>query len=150
MIDGVVVKPLKKICDDRGMILKMQQSTDKEFAGFGEMYFSTIYPKVVKGWHLHDTAILNYAAVEGMIKLVLYDNRQDSTTRGELMEIVMGEHNYVMVQIPPMVWNGFTCVGNKTAIVADLINIPHEQDIMHRLDPHNNDVIQYDWQVKNR
>lgn len=77
MISGVIVKHLKKIPDDRGTIMKMQESCDDEFKGFGEIYFSTIYPGVVKGWHLHKNAVLNYAVIKGMIKLVLFDARKD-------------------------------------------------------------------------
>lgn len=150
MIDGVILKPLKRICDDRGTIMKMQESTDKEFIGFGEIYFSTIYPGVVKGWHLHKKTSLNYAVVSGMIKLVLFDDREDSPTRGELMEIVMGEDNYCLVQIPTNIWNGFKCVGIKTAIVADLTDKTHDPTDMIRLDPTCNDVIDYDWSMKNR
>lgn len=150
MIDGVIIKPLKKIPDERGSIFKMQESSDNEFKGFGEIYFSTIYPGVVKGWHLHENAILNYAVIKGTIKLVLYDTRIDSVTNGELQEIFIGEQNYCMVQIPCMVWNGFKCVGTETAIVADLVNIPHDIDNMQRMDPHNNDIIKYDWSRKDR
>jgi dTDP-4-dehydrorhamnose 3,5-epimerase len=150
MINGVIIKPLRKICDDRGMIMKMQESTDSEYKGFGEIYFSTIYPGVVKGWHLHKKTILNYAVITGMIKLVLFDNREDSSTKGEIMEIVMGEDNYCLVQIPNNVWNGFKCVGNKTAFVADLTDLPHDSEDMVRLDPMNNDLIKYDWILKNR
>jgi dTDP-4-dehydrorhamnose 3,5-epimerase len=150
MIEGVVIKPLKRICDDRGTIMKMQEATDDEYAGFGEIYFSTVYPGVVKGWHMHLNTILNYAVVSGMIKLVLYDDRENSPTRGELMEIIMGEENYCLVQIPSNVWNGFKGVGTKTAIVADLTNNPHAVDEMVRLDPQNNDIIKYDWSLKFR
>jgi len=150
MIDGVIIKPLKRICDDRGTIMKMQEVTDDEFAGFGEIYFSTVYPGVVKGWHLHKNTVLNYTVISGMIKLVLYDNRENSKTKGEIMEIVMGEENYCLVQIPPNVWNGFKGVGNKTAIVADLTDKAHDVDIMERLDPLNNDIINYDWSLKFR
>ncbi|OAA93668.1 dTDP-4-dehydrorhamnose 3,5-epimerase family protein [Clostridium coskatii] len=150
MIDGVIVKPLRKIPDDRGTIMKMQESCDSEFKGFGEIYFSTIYPEVVKGWHLHQSAILNYAVIKGMIKLVLFDDREGSTTRGEIQEIYLGDQNYCLVQIPPNVWNGFKCVGNDEAIVADLISTIHKDDKMIRLDPHKNDLIKYDWKLKDR
>ena len=150
MIDGVIIKPLKKIADERGTILKMQQGNDSEFKGFGEIYFSTVYPDVVKGWHLHENAILNYAVIRGMIKLVLYDTRTNSVTNGELQELYIGEQNYCLVQIPCGVWNGFKCVGTKSAIVADLINISHDIDKMVRMDPHNNDIIKYDWSRKDR
>lgn len=150
MIDGVITKPLRKIPDDRGMVMKMQQITDPEFKGFGEIYFSTIYPGIVKGWHLHKNAILNYTVIRGMIKLVLYDNREYSDTRGVLQEIYLGDQNYSLVQIPSNVWNGFTCVGSTEAIVADLITVPHEEDEMIRMDPHKNELIEYDWSVKDR
>ncbi|MCQ2014184.1 dTDP-4-dehydrorhamnose 3,5-epimerase family protein [Clostridium butyricum] len=150
MIDGVIIKPLKRICDDRGTIMKMQESTDCEFVGFGEIYFSTIYPGVVKGWHLHKKTILNYCVISGMIKLVLYDNRDESKTKGQLMEIVMGDENYCLVQIPVNIWNGFKCVGNKTAIVADLTDLPHDPNDMVRLDPINNNIIEYDWSLRFR
>lgn len=148
MIEGVIIKPLKKIPDERGNIYKMQESCDSEFKGFGEIYFSTIYPGVVKGWHYHETAVLNYAVLKGMIKLVLYDNRQNSKTKGELMELFIGKQNYCLVQVPPKVWNAFKCIGNEEAIIADLINVIHKEDIMKRMDPHNNNVINYNWERK--
>lgn len=148
MIEGVIVKPLRKIPDERGTILKMQQSTDEEFKGFGEIYFSTIYPGVVKGWHMHEEACLNYAVPKGMIKLVLFDDREASSTKGEIQEIFIGEHNYCLVQIPPKVWNGFKGIGTTEAMVANLNTLPHEEDKMHRLDPHHNDLIEYDWKRK--
>lgn len=149
MIEGVIVKKLARIPDDRGTILKMQENTDKEFKGFGEIYFSMIYPNVVKGWHLHKKAILNYVVVKGMIKLVLYDARENTKTANEFMEICIGVDNYSLVQIPPGVWNGFKAIGNESAIVADLITVNHENDEMLRMDPWNS-FIKYDWHVKDR
>lgn len=150
MIDGVIIKPLKKIPDDRGTIMKMQEASDAEFKGFGEIYFSTVYPGIVKGWHLHKKAILNYSVIRGMIKLVLYDQRKDSPTYGEIQEIYMGDQNYCLVQIPPNVWNGFKCIGSNEAMVADLITVVHKDDEMLRMDPHGNKIIKYDWTTKDR
>lgn len=147
MIDGVIIKPLKKICDERGMVMHMLRRDDPDFEGFGEIYFSIIYPGVVKGWHLHQEMTLNYAVVFGMIKLVLYDERQDSPTEGELQEICVGEDNYVLVKIPPRVWNGFKGLGVKPAIVANCATIPHDPDEISRLDPFDN-RIPYDWSLK--
>lgn len=150
MIDGVNVKVLKKIPDDRGTIMKMMEVCDPEFKGFGEIYFSKIYPGFVKGWHLHEEAILNYAVITGIIRLVLYDDRENSKTRGVLQEIYMGDDNYCLVQMPPRIWNGFQCIGPKEAIVADLITIEHSKDVMKRMDPHNNDIIKFNWEMKDR
>ena len=150
MIDGVVVKPLRRIPDERGTILKMLEASDPEFKGFGEVYFSTVYPGVVKGWHKHPHTWLHYCVVTGAIKLVLFDDRDGSPTRGELQEVFIGDDNYALVQIPPGVWNAFKGVGTAEAIVCDVTDLTHADDVIERLDPHHNDVIEYDWSRKDR
>ena len=148
MIHGVIIKPLKKIADERGIIMHMMKDTDPEFKKFGEIYFSAVYPGVVKGWHSHIKMTLNYA--KGMIKLVLYDNRENSPTKGELMEIFIGDNNYSLVTIPPMVWNGFKGIGTQEAIVANCTDISHDPDEIQRMDPLQNDIVSYDWGIKFR
>ena len=103
MIDGIVITPLKIIPDERGMILKMMRNDDTSYQNFGEIYFSAIYPNVVKGWHIHKKMTLNYAVVSGSIKLVLYDDRNESPTKGEVQEIFLGRDNYNLITIPPMI-----------------------------------------------
>lgn len=148
MIHGVNIKPLKKIADERGVIMHMLRSDDEEFNKFGEIYFSIVYPGVVKGWHIHNKMTLNYAVVKGMIKLVLYDNRDNSPTKGELMELFVGEHNYSLITIPPMIWNGFKGIGTIEAIVANCTDVAHDPNEIQRMDPLKNDIISYDWGVK--
>jgi dTDP-4-dehydrorhamnose 3,5-epimerase len=149
MIDGVKITPLKQIPDERGKIMHMLKTTDPIFQQFGEIYFSSIYPQAIKGWHIHTKMTLNYAVVFGTIKLVLYDDRENSPTKGELMEIFLGPENYQLVTIPPMVWNGFKGVGTQAAIVANCSDIPHDPDEIKRLDPFSRDI-PYDWALKNR
>ncbi|PKP60227.1 MAG: dTDP-4-dehydrorhamnose 3,5-epimerase [Candidatus Altiarchaeales archaeon HGW-Altiarchaeales-2] len=146
-IDGVVIKPLKKIVDERGCVMHMLRMDDQLFEHFGEIYFSTAYPGVIKGWHLHKKMTLNYAVVSGMIKMVLYDDRQDSKTKGELLEVFIGEDNYCLLKIPPLIWNGFKVVGTKPAIVANCATMPHEAGEIIRMDPINNDKIIYKWDI---
>jgi len=150
MIDGLQIKSLKKTPDDRGAIFHMLKSTDPEFKKFGEIYFSKIYPGVVKAWHIHTQMTLNYAVVTGMIKLVLYDNRDESPTKGELAELYLGNENYSLVTIPPMVWNGFMGVGTETSILANCSDIPHDPEEIKRMDPLDKSVINYNWEIKSR
>jgi dTDP-4-dehydrorhamnose 3,5-epimerase len=147
MIEGVVVKPLKKIPDERGCIYHMLREDDPLFERFGEIYFSLVYPDVVKGWHLHKGMTLNYAVISGMIKLVLYDDREGSVSKGSLMELFIGEENYSLVKIPPLVWNGFKGIGTKPAIVANCATLPHSLEEIIRL-PFQTDKIPYDWKIK--
>lgn len=147
MIDGVVIHPLKKIPDERGCVMHMLRSDDPHFEAFGEIYFSCVYPGAVKAWHIHTRMSLNYAVVSGMIKLVLYDDRDDSPTKGELMEMFIGDQNYCLVRIPPNVWNGFKGCGTQMAIVANCSTHPHDPDEIQRLDPLS-EVIPYSWDLK--
>ena len=149
MIDGVLVIPLKRIPDERGTVLHMLKRTDPHFIEFGEIYFSTVYPGVVKGWHRHAEMTLNYACVHGRIKLVLFDDREGSPTKGEIMEIFLGPDDYSLVQIPPGIWNGFKGMGGEVAIVANCSTQPHDPSRSIRLDPFDNDI-PYDWAVRHR
>lgn len=146
-IDGVIIKPLKKIPDERGSIYHMLRCDDDIFERFGEIYFSTIYPGVIKGWHIHKKMTLNYAVISGMIKLVLYDDRDGSPTKGNIMETFIGEDNYCLVKIPPAIWNGFKGIGTKPAIVANCSTLPHDPAEIKRKDPFTKEI-PYDWVLK--
>jgi len=146
-IDGIEIKLLQKIPDERGTIYHMLRSDDEIFEDFGEIYFSSVFPDVIKGWHIHKKMVLNYAVISGMIKLVLYDNRVDSKTKGNLMEIFLGEDNYILVKVPPNIWNGFKGIGKYKAIVANCASIPHDPQEIERKDPFT-DEIPYDWKIK--
>ncbi len=149
MIEGVFVKPLRQILDERGKIMHMIRNDDPDFISFGEIYFSCIYPGVVKGWHIHKKMTLNYAVPYGTIKLVLYDDRNASKTLGELQEIFLGPENYCLVQIPPLVWNGFKCVGTTPSIVANCSTIPHDPNEIERKNP-DDPSIPYKWELINK
>ena len=147
-IEGVQFVPLARIPDERGTILHMLRATDPHFIAFGEIYFTTVYRDVVKGWHRHRDMTLNYACIDGRIKLVLYDERDVSPSRGTLIEKFLGPDDYALVVIPPGVWTGFKGM-TDSAIVANCATHPHEPSLTERLDPFS-DRIPYDWAVQHR
>jgi dTDP-4-dehydrorhamnose 3,5-epimerase len=125
----------------------MLRADEASFEQFGEIYFSLVYPGVVKGWHRHSRMTLNYAVPVGTIKLVCYDDREDSPTRGAVQEMFVGEANYVRVTIPPLVWNGFKGVGETAALVANCATEPHDPGEIERIDPFTAGV-PYDWSLR--
>src|SRR3954447_8814536 len=147
-IDGVHVVPLRRIPDERGTIFHMLRKTDPHFIEFGEIYFSTVYRNVVKGWHRHAIMTLNYACIAGRIKLVLYDDRPGSATRGRLLERFLGPDDYSLVVIPPGIWTGFKGL-DDVSIIANCATHPHDPMDTERLDPFVNDI-PYDWAVRHR
>lgn len=147
IIEGVKIIPLRQIIDERGKIMHMMKSTDDHFEKFGEIYFSTCWPNTIKAWHIHKRMTVNNAIVSGRAKLVIYDTRENSKTKGNLMEIFLGEDNYKLVQIPPGLANGYKSFGDKLTILANCANLPHDPDEMIKIDPFKNDI-PYDWGLK--
>jgi dTDP-4-dehydrorhamnose 3,5-epimerase len=146
-IAGVQIVPLRRIPDERGTIYHMLRSSDPHFVQFGEIYFSTVYRGVVKGWHRHRLITLNYACIFGRIKLVLFDEREGSPTHGQLAEIFLGPDNYALVVIPPDVWSGFKGMSDPFAMVANCCTHPHDPSVSTRVDPFDNHI-PYDWSVR--
>jgi dTDP-4-dehydrorhamnose 3,5-epimerase len=147
MIDGVKIVPLRQIVDERGKIMHMVKATDEHFVGFGEIYFSCAWPGTVKAWHIHQTMTVNNAVISGRAKLVLYDMRPESPTRGELQEVYIGEDNYSLVQMPPGIANGYKAYGDKLVILANCASEPHDPQEMLRLDPFTPEI-PYRWDLK--
>jgi dTDP-4-dehydrorhamnose 3,5-epimerase len=146
-IDGVKVVPLRQIVDERGKIMHMLKRTDPHFIEFGEIYFSTAWPGAVKAWHIHTYMTVNNAVLSGRAKLVMFDIREDSPTKGELMEVFLGEDNHVLVQIPPGIANGYKAYGDKQVVLANAATHPHDPDEMLRMPPFT-DEIPYDWALQ--
>ncbi|HPL63323.1 MAG TPA: dTDP-4-dehydrorhamnose 3,5-epimerase family protein [Syntrophales bacterium] len=146
MIEGVIIKKLRVIPDERGRLMEIMRRDDDFFREFGQVYMTTAYPGVVKGWHYHKVQYDNMAVVKGMMKIVLYDGRRESPTFGRIDEIFAGEHNPVLVHIPPFVYHGFKCISNEEAIV---VNTPTEaykyaEPDEFRVPPTGSDI-PYDW-----
>jgi dTDP-4-dehydrorhamnose 3,5-epimerase len=151
MINGVKIKKLKVIPDERGRLMEMLRADDEFFEKFGQVYMTTTYPDVVKAWHKHEKQADNMACVSGMVKIVLYDGRAASPTFKEINEFYAGVHNPILVHIPAGIYHGWRCVSRKEAIVVNVPTEPfdHKHPDEQRLDP-NGGEIPYDWRRKDK
>ena len=143
-LDDILVTPLKRIPTVGGDVMHALKNSDTGFNGFGEVYFSCVNPGAIKGWNIHEEMTVNYAVPYGSIKCVLYDDRDDSLTKGNLTEIIMVPDNYCLLTVPPMIWNGFKGIGSEIAIVTNCSSMPHDPNEIHRLDPFDSSI-PYDW-----
>ena len=146
-IEGLIITPQKRLIDERGGVLHMQKSTDAAFKRFGDIYFSFANPGIVKAWHVHSKMVVNNCVISGTAKLVCCDIREGSPTEGNLLEIYLGRDNYCTVQIPPGIANGYTPVGNQTAMLANCASLPHDPDEISYIDPFCG-KIDYDWAIR--
>jgi dTDP-4-dehydrorhamnose 3,5-epimerase len=149
LIEGVIAKKLKVIPDERGRLTEILRADDPEFKKFGQVYYTTAYPGVVKAWHYHKIQTDYFFCIKGMTKLVMYDSRKDSPTFGLINEFIIGEHNPTLVVIPPLVYHGFKAIGDEESL---MINIPtepynHASPDEYRLDAHSKEI-PYDWTRK--
>lgn len=149
MIDGVKTKKLRVIPDERGRLTEMLRSDDDLFIKFGQCYMTTTYPGVVKAWHFHKIQTDNFVVTSGMFKVVLYDARDGSPTKGEVNEFFLGDHNQQLLQIPPGVYHGWKCIGENEGVVVNVSTETYNYDDPdeYRL-PFDTDEIPYDWEIK--
>jgi dTDP-4-dehydrorhamnose 3,5-epimerase len=149
LIEGVRVKQLKVIPDERGRLMEMLRRDDDLFVEFGQTYMTTMYPGVTKAWHYHKLQHDHFVCVVGMIKLALYDEREGSPTKGTVNEFFLGAHNPILVQIPPHVWHGFKNVGDAECVIVNVTTKPYryEEPDEYRIDPHQNHI-PYQWARK--
>lgn len=149
MIDGVAVRQLRVIPDERGYLMEMLRSDWPEFERFGQAYVTAVYPGVVKGWHYHRIQTDHFICVGGMAKVVLYDRREDSPTQGEVNEFFVGQLNPILLKIPPGVVHGFKAVSPEMTLIVNIPTELYEYDNPdeYRLPPHT-DQIPYDWARK--
>lgn len=149
MIKDVVTKQLRLIPDERGRLMEILRCDDEEFDKFGQVYMTTTYPHVVKAWHYHKLQDDCIVCVKGMLKLVLYDDREGSPTKGEVNEFFIGDYKPMLVKVPKMVFHGWKCISEEEAIVINIPSEPYNREAPdeYRTDPHINDI-PYSWERK--
>ncbi len=144
-IEGVTVAVLRQISDERGTVLHMLRNDSPEFTRFGECYFSEILPNAVKAWKCHRAQTQNLAVPVGRIRVVIYDGREGSATRGQMQMKELGRPDaYLRLQIPPGLWYGFACLGDTPALLANCVDLPHDAN-ESELRQINDPDIPYQW-----
>lgn len=144
MISGVIIQPLKQIEDERGKVMHMLRKDSELFLGFGEVYFSLIHCGKVKAWKKHFKMTQHFAVPVGKVKIVIYDERKGSPTYKEIQEVELGEGNYSLIRIPPLLWYGFQGISAGTSLIANCASLPHDPQEAENLDS-STKAIPYSW-----
>lgn len=149
VIEGVAVRRAKVIPDERGRLGEIMRADDPWFEKFGQIYFTTTGPGVVKGWHYHKKQIDHFYVLKGLVKIALYDDRDDSPTHGVVNQIYLGEHSPGLLRIPPGVQHGWMCVSRDEAYILNVVSemYDYKEPDEFRTAPHDNHI-PYDWARK--
>lgn len=145
LINGVKITPLKKISDERGMVLHLMKNNSHIFKKFGEVYFSITNPGVIKGWKKHLEMTQNFSVPSGKIKIVLYDGREKSLSYGKVNILFLSLEDYRLLTIPPEIWYSFKTVSNSPSMIANFASIPHSATEVSLKEIDTNDI-PYTWE----
>lgn len=149
LIDGVRIKKLTVHPDERGRLMEILRVDDEIFEKFGQVYMTTNYPGVIKAWHYHQKQVDYVTCVSGMLKVVLYDNRQKSPTKGIVNEFFVGLHNPILIRIPQMVYHGWKNIGENEAIAVSVPTLAYNREKPDEFRvPYNDPSVPYDWEIK--
>ena len=149
MIEGVKVKILKLIPDNRGRLMEILRCDDELFQQFGQVYITTAYPGIIKAWHYHKLQADNFTCVSGRMLLALYDARKHSPTYGEVNDFIISLKEPKLIHIPKEVYHGFKNIDDTEAIIINTVTKPynHNNPDEYRLDAFD-ETIGYKWDRK--
>ena len=147
LIQGVQVKPLKVIPDDRGRLMEILRVDDPIFDRFGQVYVTTAKPGVVKAWHYHKLQADHWVCLVGKARVGLYDARPDSPTRGLTNEFLMTPEEPVLIKIPVFVYHGFKgAAADRDTMIMNIPTVPYNYQTPdeYRADPYDSSI-PFDW-----
>ena len=144
LIHGVEIKPLRVYVDERGIVVEILRSDDPMFERFGQVYYATCNPGVVKAWHYHKIHTDYLYCIHGSAKLGLYDGREESPTKGLTNTFVLNEYNHLLVKVPPGVWHGNSCLGSEPCIMVNVPTHVYDPSDEYKHDPFD-PAVPFDW-----
>lgn len=150
-IHDVVIKKLVTHADDRGYFREILRDDDDLLRRFGQTAITKSYPGVIKAFHWHtDQDDLWYVAA-GMARVVLYDRREDSPTKGETQVIYAGEDNPLLIFIPTGLAHGYQVLGHQPVVLFYHVTKSYNpaQPDEERI-PFDDPAIGFDWSIQNR
>ena len=150
-IHDVVIKKLTTHSDDRGYFREIVREDDQLLRHFGQSSITKTYPGVIKAFHWHNDQDDVWYVVDGMARVVLYDRRAGSPTKGVTQVVYAGEDNPVAVLIPAGIAHGYQVLGQKPVVLFYHVTKtydPHEPD--EQRIAFDDPEIGFDWSIQNR
>ena len=137
-LSEIILTPLKRINTVGGDVMHALKNSEKQFNGFGEVYFSWIEAGAIKAWKCHQKMTLNLVVPLGDICFVFLMNNQHGHFRKE----IIGESNYARLTVPPGIWFGFKGINKNQSLLMNLADMPHDPDEVLRKKTYE---ITHDW-----
>lgn len=148
-IDGVFAREVLHVPRDHGVITEMYRSEwDPSGLPVGHIYQSRLFPGAIGAWSCHAKTIDRLFVNQGYLKIVLYDARDESPTRGQIMELHVGDARPTFLVVPPGVWHGLQNLGPTDALMVNFPSQPYDYaDPDHYRLSYDSPEIPYTWNV---
>ena len=146
-IDGVVTREVLHVLRDHGVITENYRSDwDPTGLPVTHVYQSRLFPAAIGAWSCHERSIDRLFVNQGHVKIVLFDGRDDSPTRGQLVELHVGDARPTFLVVPPGVWHGLQNLGSTDALMLNFPTCAYDyEDPDHYRLPFDTDEIPYSW-----
>jgi len=122
MKEVISIYNLAQIPTDSGDVMHGLKSTDNNYKGFGEIYFSWIFKNSIKGWKRHKKMTMNLIVPHGKVRFVFFNTKKDT-----YHQEIVGESNYSRITVPPGIWFGFQGLASTKSLVVNIADIIHDQ-----------------------
>ena len=147
LIEGVMLKELVTHSDSRGFFREVIRENDNQFfdVSFGQWSHSFIFDGVIKAWHFHHIQTDYFYVCSGVLRVGLYDLREDSPTYKMKMDFLMGDYQQAScLKIPPGIAHGVKAVQGPVNLLYMMSHIYNPSDEIRI--PYNDPSIGFDWE----
>ena len=119
-LPGVRVYDLNLLPDERGFFMEAFRNDWKEFIEEDQIVqvnMNLTFPGIIRAWHRHLRGQVDYfLAVDGTIKIGVYDDRE-GPTKGGLVEVTVTSRKPQLVRVPGFYWHGSKNVGPSPSLL---------------------------------
>ena len=141
-ISGVKINNLKTFLTDGGSVGHVIKKNDKNFFGFGEVYYTSIKYNKIRGWKLHKKMIVNLMVLIGKLEIIIFDNRKKSKTNGKFKKIILNENDGKRLTINKNLWFAFKGISKTETKIINISNILYDKNEL--LEKKLNEI-NFDW-----
>jgi dTDP-4-dehydrorhamnose 3,5-epimerase len=147
LIAGVRVQPVQHVPTGYGYLTELYRADWKvDDFGVDQVFQGVLDPGRITAWHAHGDTTDRLFVSLGLLKIVLYDAREDSPTHRVVNQFRVGTVRPALLVVPPGVWHGVENVHSSTSILVNIVDhaYRYERPDHYRL-PHDTEKIPYDF-----
>jgi dTDP-4-dehydrorhamnose 3,5-epimerase len=148
-IAGLKFRPTRPVPHEDGHLTEVARASwDVLGEPIVQVHVTTTIPGRIRAWGLHRVATDRLFVVLGLVKIVVYDGRNDSPTRGSINEFTVSEKTPGLLIVPPNLYHGWKNIGVSEAIIInmpdrmynyeapDALDLPWDSEAAQRIVPY--------------